>query len=73
MINKIVFTSPDAMVEFSGGKKLKLGLSACQKYSFERSRYFFLRCKQPLGLQITQGSESHVSRKEIRSSCNTIY
>ena len=40
VINKIVFTSPEAMVEFSGGKKLKLGLSACQKYSFERSRYF---------------------------------
>ena len=68
MINKIVFTSPEAMVEFSGGKKLKLGLSACQKYSFERSRYFFLK---PLGLQITQGSESHVSHKEIRSSCNS--
>ena len=46
MINKIVFTSPEAMVEFSGEKKLKLSLSACQEYSFERSRYFFLRDKQ---------------------------
>ena len=71
MINKIVFASPEAMVEFSGGKKLKLGLSACQKYSFERSRYFFLDANKTLGLQITQGSESHVSRKEIRSSCNS--
>ena len=70
ILNKIVFTSPEAMVEFSGGKKLKLGLSACQKYSFERSRYFFLDVNKPLGLQITQGSESRVSRKEIRSSCN---
>ena len=61
VINKIVFTSPEAMVEFSGGKKLKLGLSACQKYSFERSRYFFLDVNKPLGLQITQGSESHNS------------
>ena len=26
VINKIMFTSPEAMVEFSGGKKLKLGL-----------------------------------------------
>ena len=51
---KIVFTSPEAMMEFSGGKKLKLSLSARQKnlltyvnlWSFERSRYFFLRQKQ---------------------------
>ena len=28
---KIVFTSPEAMMEFSGGKKLKLSLSARQK------------------------------------------
>ena len=71
ILNKIVFTSPEAMVEFSGGKKLKLGLSACQKYSFERSRYFFLDVNKPLGLQITQGSESRVLHKEIRSSCNS--
>ena len=51
---KIVFTSPEAMMEFSGEKKLKLSLSARQKNlltyanlkSFERSRYFFLRQKQ---------------------------
>ena len=64
MINKIVFTSPEAMVEFSGGKRLKLGLSACQKYSFERSRYFFLDVNKPLGLQIAQGSESHFYEAE---------
>ena len=28
---KIVFTSPEAMIEFSGEKKLKLSLSARQK------------------------------------------
>ena len=28
---KIVFTSPEAMMEFSGEKKLKLSLSARQK------------------------------------------
>ena len=28
---KIVFTWPEAMMEFSGEKKLKLSLSACQK------------------------------------------
>ena len=45
VINKIVFTSPEAMVEFSGGKKLKL-LTSVNLYSFERSRNFFLRRKQ---------------------------
>ena len=50
------------------GKKVKTW--PCQKYSFERSRYFFLDVNKPLGLQITQGSESYVSHKEIRSSCN---
>ena len=39
VINKIVFTSPEAMVEFSGGKKLKL-LTAVNLYSFERSRNY---------------------------------
>ena len=51
---KIVFTSPEAMMEFSGEKKLKLSLSADQKtlltyvnlYSFERSSYSFLRYEQ---------------------------
>ena len=28
---KVVFTSPEAMMEFSGGKKLKLSFSARQK------------------------------------------
>ena len=45
VINKIVLTSPEAMVEFSLGKKLKL-LTAVNLYSFERSRNFFLRRKQ---------------------------
>ena len=51
---KIVFTSPEVMMEFSEEKKLKLSLNAHQKnlltyvnlWSFERSRYFFLRQKQ---------------------------
>ena len=51
---KIVFTSPEAMMEFSGEKKLKLSLSARQKTllsyvnlkSFERSSYSFLRHEQ---------------------------
>ena len=42
MINKIVFTSPEVMVEFSGGKLL----TSVNLYSFERSRNFFLRRKQ---------------------------
>ena len=40
MINKIVCTSPEVIVEFSGGKKLKL-LTSVNLYSFERSRNFF--------------------------------
>ena len=44
--SKIVFTSPEPMMEFSGEKKLNLSLSARQKnrltyvklYSLERSR-----------------------------------
>ena len=40
---KIVFTSPEAMMELSGEKKLKPSLSARQK---NKSRYFFLRYKQ---------------------------
>ena len=60
VINKIVFTSPEAMVEFSGEKKLKLSLSACQKYSFERSRYFFLRGKQ------TSRITNHARKREPR-------
>ena len=51
---KIVFTSPEAMMEFSGEKKVKHSLSARQKnpltyvnlWSFERSRYFFRGQKQ---------------------------
>ena len=46
---KIVYSSPEAMVEFSGEKELKLSLSARQKplckIDFERSRYFFIRRK----------------------------
>ena len=40
VINKIVFTSPEVMVEFSGGGKLKL-LASVNLYLFERSRNFF--------------------------------
>ena len=51
---KIVFTSPESMMEFSGEKKLKLSLSARQKtlltyvnlLSFERSSYSFLSHEQ---------------------------
>ena len=47
---KIVYSSPEAMVEFSGEKKLKLSLSARQKpiskIYIERSRYFFIRRRQ---------------------------
>ena len=43
---KIVYSSPEAMVEFSGEKKLKLSLSAICKIYIERSRYFFIRRKQ---------------------------
>ena len=44
---KIVYSSPEAMVEFSGEKELKLSLSKpiCKIY-IERSRYFFIRHKQ---------------------------
>ena len=41
---KIVYSSPEAMVEFSGERKLKLSLS-CKIY-IKRSRYFFIRLKQ---------------------------
>ena len=75
MINKIVFTSPEAMVEFSREKlkpQCKNPFNMCKLYSFEyRSRYFFLEVNKPLELQITLGSESHVSRNETRSLCNS--
>ena len=51
VMNKIVFTSLEAMVEFSG-KKLKpkrlskTPLTYVNLYSFERSRYFFVGRKQ---------------------------
>ena len=38
VINKIMFTSPEAMVEFPGEKKLKLSLSARQKPFYSLSR-----------------------------------
>ena len=44
---KIVYSSPEAMVEFSGEKKLKLSLiRARQKPICKRSRHFFIRRKQ---------------------------
>ena len=75
---KIEYSSPEAMMEFSGEKKLKLPI--CKIY-IERSRYFFIRRKKILRLQVTlnsryaknvirysffrifaEGQESHVSQ-----------
>ena len=47
---KIMYSSPEAMVEFSGEKKFKLlalvkNLYHCKIY-IKRSRYFFIRRKQ---------------------------
>ena len=57
---KIVYSSPEAMVEFSGEKRLKLGLNACQKpickIYVERSRYFLLDVNKILRLQVTLNS-----------------
>ena len=61
VINKIVFTSIEAMVEFSG-KKLKpkrlskTPLTYVNLYSFERSRYFFVGRNNYLRLQVTLNS-----------------
>ena len=46
VINKIVFTSLEAMVEFSGKELKPKRLSKTPLYSFERSRYFFVGRKQ---------------------------
>ena len=44
----------------------------CKLYSFGLGQgIFFLEVNKPLELQITLGSESHVSRNEIRSFCNS--
>ena len=50
-IVSVHFSSPEAMVEFSGEKKLKLGLNGRQKRRCKifieiRSRYFFIRRRQ---------------------------
>ena len=68
MINKIVFTSPEAMVEFSR-EKLK---PQCKNPFNMCKLYFSLEVNKPLGLQITLGSESHVMRNEIWSLCITV-
>ena len=60
VINKIVFTSPEAMVEFSGGKKLKLSIGARQKpltsvnlYSLKGQGMFSLDVNKIIQLQVT--------------------
>ena len=66
---KIMSSSPEAMVEFSGEKKLKLSLSARQKpfckINIERSWYFFIRRKQnsPITSQ---------AKLELCKGCNQI-
>ena len=61
VIIKIVFTSPETMVEFSGEIKLKRRFSARQKpfltyanlYSFESQGIFFLVINKIMRLQVT--------------------
>ena len=60
VINKIVFTSPEVMVEFSGGKLL----TSVNLYSFERSRNFFLRRKQ--NYPITSHATTALECNQIR-------
>ena len=43
---KIVYSSPEAMVEFSGEKKVKNYPLRSSKIYIERSSYFFIRRKQ---------------------------
>ena len=66
MINKIVFTSPEAMVEFSREKLKALALfrnrfNMC-KYSFKGQGIFSLQVNKPLGLQITLGESRFVMK-----------
>ena len=71
MINKIVFTSPEAMVGFSREKSSKILLTCVNYIRLNIGQGIFsLEVNKPLGLQITLGSKSHVSRNEIRSLCN---
>ena len=58
---KIVYSSPEAMVEFSGEKSKNLALALVKnpyhcKIYIERSRYFFIRRKHILRLQVTLNS-----------------
>ena len=53
---KIVYSSPEAMVEFSGEKKLKLGLNACQKFLLKGQGIFSLDVNKILRLQVTLNS-----------------
>ena len=76
MINKIVVTWPEAMVEFSPeNQSLRSSkiLLTCVNYIRLNigQGIFSLEVNKPLGLQITLGSEGHVSRNEIRSLCNS--
>ena len=56
VINKIVFTSPEAMVEFSGKKNITSALvkTFANIYSFERSILLRATVNKNLRLPITQ-------------------
>ena len=55
VINKIVFTSPEAMVEFSGKKKYNLGTKPLQIYIRLKGQFSFeLQVNKNLRLPITQ-------------------
>ena len=72
---KIVYSSPEKMVEFSGGKKLKLSLSARQKpickIYIERSRYFSLDVNKIIRFQVTLNSR--YAKNVIRYSLFRIF
>ena len=55
---------------FLGKKSLNLALALVKNIRLKGQGIFSLEVNKPLGLQIVLGSESHVSRKEIRSLCN---
>ena len=66
---KIVFISPEAMMEFSGGKKLKLSLSARQKNLLTYGRLkgqgiFSLDKNKILRLQVTLDC-FHISNRPL--------
>ena len=65
MINKIVFTSPEAMVEFSGGK---INLGACQN-PLNISKYIFV-CKVNYKLDLF--SLDKVNKSPIANHATTL-